>query len=224
VVESPGWGRRLGWGRGRYGARWDGLGAHFGEREIVVVNGNVGNFGSALAAVFTGGLSEVTKAAAAHPSHLEWVRRYGPRYYEHPEWRRLYWREHVEPGRGREIGRERHELGRERRILGHERHEERELGRERRILGHERHEERELGRERHELARERRGVRGVDSTAGAPLSLPPASLGAVDPLCPTNACGLPPAGNYAPSALAGIGGAGAGLSAVSRSMRGDGLN
>ena len=224
VVEHPlGWGRRLGWGRGRYGARWDGLGAHF-ERDLM--NGDVGNFGSALAAVFTGGLSDVAKAAAGHPNHLEWVRKYGSRYYEHPEWRRLYWRGYaaqVEPGRSRA-------LGRERMILGHERHEERalgrEIGRDRRELSHERHEERalsrEIGRDRRELSHERHDLRGVDDAPAALPALPPANLGAADPLCPTNACGLPPAGNYAPSALAGIGSPS--LSAVSRSMRGDGLN
>ena len=74
------------------------------------------------------------------------------------------------------------------------------------------------------------GIGGIDDaiSGAAPFAppalpaLPPASLGAADPLCPTNACGLPPAGNYAPSALAGIGSPS--LSAVSRSMRGDGLN
>jgi hypothetical protein len=51
----------------------------------------LGDVGRALAAIFTGGLSEVANAAQSHPQAATWKRTWGERFWEHPEWQRRFW-------------------------------------------------------------------------------------------------------------------------------------
>jgi len=72
-----------------------GLGIMYDDRDldpIRVTDIAIGDAGRAVEAIFTGGLSEVVIAAAGHPSAGEWKRRYGERFWEHPEWQRDHWR------------------------------------------------------------------------------------------------------------------------------------